>query len=351
MNIDLVDLTQRFFDYDKLLLRINPSFQFKSFDSKGMINILKYLKYTRDSKSIFKRIVVAIEYYLNLFILLFEKRKNSTVHFQAIPYTLYDKSLTFYLVSKITKKYDNKVLTVHNIIPHHLSEKEYLDLYAPIDIKFFDLFDKLIFHNQSSINQFYRLHGFIPNNYKIIEHPLIFNDFFNDFNVNNKKKIILGLFGNILKYKGYIEFLEKFAQLPENIKSNYQINLYGQLIDYSHIPIYDFVKYNHSRLSNRSFIKEIKNLDYGVLPYKRISESGLLYAYISLGIPVLYSDLDSFHETFNQIPELLLTDDFNVIFNNLLNLDYLKMKYKVEKIRSNISDNNIYNKYKELYNL
>lgn len=263
------------------------------------------------SSSRIKRLLRAFGTVLNYFyitILLFFS-KPQIIHFQWLPFVEFSGLESFFLgfVSFVNPK-AKIILTVHNIYPHLTSEKD-RDIYANRFKALDKYIDGYIVHLQStkpllekefSINEekiFLAYHGIYKavgydKTEKTIDH--------------NKIKIIL--YGYQHKYKGADLFIEALKRLPISylqkteslIIGRTDLDLYSQYEkDLSSVN----VTWINRFVSDEELYDAIGEADLILLPYKQITQSGVLLLALSYMKPILTSNLPSFKETLEGYPD------------------------------------------------
>jgi hypothetical protein len=356
--IFLVDLTARTHHYNQLLINSleNTEVVYVNYKSKYFINLSFILN--RSSISKIKKVVTGMEYLINFIILILICRVNkpSIIHFQWLPAS---ESIPFTqrILLKLIKRRDIKVgLTLHNVIPHNVSEKIYTEKNLANNNILYSLLDFIIVHNVSSEVRFKRLHNVnLHKKVQVIPHGLLYPSIKNEvIRLNYAGPIKLLCLGNFSSYKGYIEFIENFNKLDVSIKRYFLIQAYGKFSDlsqYEKIKKYKFVDVKNSHLSNEEFIKCIDSCDYGLLPYKDISDSGILFSYLARNKPLLFSNIPRFHEFFNeQIADCIIQYPLGEFLLKLRKSNYKEHVKYFKRLSEKYEWSNISIQYKILYN-
>ena len=261
-------------------------------------------KSLRNSENKIKRGAKALEgivnyLYLVMYVLI---HHVDVLHLQWLPFLeicsiekIYLKLI--HLLSPKTKI----VLTVHNLYPHNFSDKRKIIYRNRFDeIKIF--IDTFILHLECSKFEFckqfnvdpmkveVRHHGiFVPKNVEIVPHI-------------RGEKLNLIMYGNQSYYKGTDVFVDALNLLPDESRQKVHATIVGQIdngfyqelkqktdgLDVEWIP--EFV-------SDDFLYKKIMESDVIVVPYREISQSGVLLLALSFKRMILASNLPSFKET------------------------------------------------------
>lgn len=306
-SILVVDITGRTVNYgtalyealvnnkqDELLHYIYPG--------KGLLKLIPS-KYS-SSENIIKRMLKVVEGLLNYCILIFRiiLRKYDVIHFQWLPF-LEKFGIEIYVL-KVIKKIVPQctvVLTVHNIYPHNLDSigKEKYNYRFVSASRFIN---KMIVHTQISKQDVQRefhmnetdvhvcCHGvFVPKQRVILQ------------NRKNDKIRILQ-FGNQSFYKGTDLLVDAVNKLEPNKQDLVDVHVIGGISSkyLGELKAKDsnaLINWKPYYLTNDELYDEINNCDIIVLPYRAISQSGVLLLSIYFGKYIICSNLPSFMET------------------------------------------------------
>jgi D-inositol-3-phosphate glycosyltransferase len=281
------------------------------------------------------RIILLLKGYLMSF-LIAKKSKVQVVHLHFFNFTIQNLILIFF-----TKFFPFKtIVTIHDVFSFfNMSNRisEYCIL---------KWVDGIIVHNQASFNDLKSKHShlskitIIPHgNYlpfiKKIEKPKI---------ISQKLEILF--FGQIKEVKG-LEILLKALKIA--VAKNKKIHLtiagkpsrtnfkkYTELID--ELCLEDNVTAFLRYIDDSEIETLYKNSDLIVLPYKMISQSGVLLLSMSYGLPVLTSDLPAFTEIIsdNNTGFIFESENPESLANKLIEIyDNKDLLYKVT-LNSNI---------------
>tara|TARA_B110000196_G_scaffold21944_1_gene17139 strand:+ start:701 stop:1849 length:1149 start_codon:yes stop_codon:yes gene_type:complete len=200
---------------------------------------------------------------------------------------------------------------------------------------------KILTHNEYSKNQLYHLFGKIKNNISIVPHGN-YIPFINlsEGQIYSRKKLglpkdkkILLFFGMIKRVKGLEIVLEALALVKEEHKDivlviagkawEDEFSVYQDIIDKHNLN--DICIIRNQYIPSEEVNHYFASTDLVVLPYKQISQSGVLMMALSYQRPVLCSDLPPFKELINDgVTGFLfesesiasLVDKMSFIFNN-----------------------------------
>ncbi len=270
----------------------------------GLLRIIPR-KYS-NSTHIIKRLLKVIEGLLNYIYLLYYLFLNrvDVLHFQWLPF-LEVCSLEYYYF-KILKFFFPKlkiVLTVHNIYPHNSSvtKKNHYNLrfrrIAP-------LLDRFIVHTKNSKNEVVHEFGIDDRNIEIIHHGIFIPK---GYTPKTKKipqsgKWCLIMFGNQSLYKGTDIFIKSLQLLPDIIKNKVRAIICGKtddafLKELQSVDTGVEIIWKPTFLNSDELYSLIDNSDIILLPYRAISQSGVLLLSLFFRKIMITSDLPSFKET------------------------------------------------------
>ncbi len=284
-------------DYDKYLLE-NIKEQKKIFCSINLpyqkidnTEIIRNYDY-QNKKGIFK----ILSYCFSQIKLLKEikKSKPDVIHFQWFKIPLFD-----FFVLKFIKKISSKskiVHTAHNKLPHDSGAK-----YTKIYQKIYMLVDNIIVHaeiTKSEISYEFNVseekitvipHGFLPTKYKFQKTP--FKD-----NV-----ITFSFIGFLSDYKGLDILIDAWCQkskMIDNNKCRLIIAGAGKVQCLNKIPENKNIVLENYFHSEEELAKIISCTDIAVLPYRQISQSGVLLTYLAEHVPVVVSKIGGLVQPF-----------------------------------------------------
>ena len=271
-------------------------------NAKRLLSLIP--KKFQNSENKYKRSIKAFEGLLNYLYLMFYVfwKRPSIVHFQWLPFLeVASIERIFLRLVKIASPKSRIWLTIHNIYPHNSNDKSrirYKSRFVQID-KFFDLF---VLHLQTSKIEFCKEFGIDECRCKVIPHGIFEPKNLKITPHERGEKLRLVMYGNQSYYKGTDILVDAIALLPKEIQEKVSTTIVGKTsddyltilqkkakgLDISIIPEY---------VSDDELNKIILDSDVIVLPYREISQSGVLLLALYFERPIICSDLSSFKET------------------------------------------------------
>jgi D-inositol-3-phosphate glycosyltransferase len=262
-------------------------------------NVFNYFERIWSTKGKFKKVFF---YTLAIFKSIFvaKKQKCKVVHLHQ-----FHLDLTLLLTVFICKvSFGKVVLTVHDVVSFRGE-----NLFGQIFRKFlFLMVDKVIVHNTFSYNEL----DLDKKTKAAIIHHGHYKEFFKKLEINkNTDGLNILFFGLIKETKGLDVLIESLAILKRST-NNFNLTIAGRpwhndFAAYSNLiakyDLGDNVKCYLTFQTEKNIIDLYSKSDIIVLPYKRIYQSGVLLKSMSMGRPVLCSDLAPFTE--------LIKDGFN----------------------------------------
>lgn len=316
MNIFVVDISGKVVNYDIALCEALTkdacdelmitffSPLYNEHPQCATIRLIKLVpqKY-KASLSLWKRTVKIIELMLNYFCLFLHVlfKKPDLIHFQWFPFL--EKSCLECIIVKMIKIASSRakiVLTIHNVYPHDISQHEKVK-YRTRFLKMDRDIDNYIVHTISTRNEVVKEYNVLLDKLEVIPHG-IFKPNYAINSCPSKRGNSIVMFGYNDQYKGADILIEALKYLPENISAALNVTIAGRTSD-------DYLEQLQSKASglNVTFIpsfipdqelyKIIDESDYLALPYRRISQSGVLLLSLYFKKPLLISNLPSFVET------------------------------------------------------
>ena len=272
----------------------------------------------QNSENKIKRSVKALEGMMNyiylLFFILFTQPK--IIHFQWLPFLEVSSIERFFLqLVKFISPKSKLLLTVHNIYPHNSSENSrvtYKSRFALVE----KYFDKFILHLQISKSEFCREFGIEESRCKVIPHGVFEPKDLKIKPYKRNEKLRLIMYGNQSYYKGTDLLVDAIALLPKEIQNQICTTIVGKTsndylnllqdkakgLDINIIP--EFV-------SDEKLNQMILDSDVIVLPYREISQSGVLLLALFFERPIICSNLPSFRETLKSISDDFFFDSYD----------------------------------------
>ena len=299
----------------------------------------------QNSENKIKRSVKALEGVVNYIYLLFFVllTQPKIIHFQWLPFLEVSSIERFFLqLIKLVSSKSKLLLTVHNIYPHNSRENsriKYKARFALVE-KFFD---KFILHLQTSKAEFCREFGIDVFRCKVIPHGVFEPDNLKVTSHKRGNKLRLIMYGNQSYYKGTDILVDAIALLPKEIQNQVCTTIVGKISNDYLSLLQDKAKGLNINIipefvSDEKLNQMILDSDIIVLPYREISQSGVLLLALFFERPIICSNLPSFRETLSSISNEFFFDSCNS--KNLANLiekyvcNYLDIDLYVNKLQS-----------------
>lgn len=269
---------------------------------KKMLSLVP--KSLRNSENKIKRGVKALEgvvnyLYLAMYVLF---RHVDVVHLQWLPFLeICSIEKAFLKLIRFISPKTKIILTVHNLYPHNFNDeqkksyrKRFNGIKNLIDTFFLHLeCSKVFFCEQFNVNPSKVKvihHGiFIPKNIEIVQHV-------------RGEKLNLIMYGNQSYYKGTDIFVDALNLLPKESRNKVHATIVGKIDN----DFYQELKRKTNNLDVEwipEFVPDdvlydkIMESDVIVIPYREISQSGVLLLALSFKRMIVLSDLPSFKET------------------------------------------------------
>lgn len=293
------------------------------------------LKY-KNGEYLWKRALKLIELVLNYIIALFRVAwsKPDVIHFQWFP--LLEVCSGEHLAVKMMRLFSKRtktVLTIHNVYPHAFSENKKAQ-YAERFQKITKLMDAFIVHTEETKKEVINDFGIEEGRVNVVHHGIFApNNFVPKENKIHDNGLNFIMYGNLSDYKGVDIFVDAISKLPEEYKKRVRGVIAGEMQNKElckklqedskglNIEWYPYF------LSEQELNERIDDTNVIVLPYKKISQSGVLLLALYFRRYIITSDLPAFKETLHGF-----TDDMFFESENSDSLAQLMMRYLDGKI-------------------
>lgn len=259
----------------------NTKLEFENFEKTIIKKIYNY----SDKKGILK--ILSYVWSQLLFLLFFFKNNIDLIHVQWIKLPYFD----YFLYKTLKKILKVKIIfTAHNILPHDTGLK-YKNIYKRI----YTIADKIIVHSLKTKEEIVNEFEISEDKIKVIHHGLldIKKDSVGEEKLNIRKgdEKIYSFIGYLNEYKG-IDFLVDAWKESEILKNNKGIRLIiagkGN-VDFKGIEEIENVTIINRFLEDFELDSIIKETDLFILPYRKISQSGVLLSILNERKPILVS--------------------------------------------------------------
>lgn len=256
-----------------------------------------------------KRMVKAIEGILNYIyiISLVMIKKPDVVHFQWFPFMDFCSVDNIFI--KLFKTFRSKqciFFTVHNVYPHNMSSRNRVK-YKKRFMEMSKYIDYYISHTITSKEELVKEYALEQNRICVIPHGIFTPDYMmHEHNRDCYVNIIM--YGNNLPYKGSDLLLDSVQLLPVKFKNRIKLTIVGATSsDYLELLRTKTEGLNvniiPSFVSDEQLYELINDADYIALPYRKITQSGVLLLALYFKKPLLVSNLPSFVETLRGFSE------------------------------------------------
>ncbi len=281
----------------------------EGFIFKRLINLIP--KKWAASEAGWKRIVRALESMLNyLYLILYIAfSRPDVLHIQWLPFVEF-MSMEHCILSVIhfVNPKIRIVLTAHNIYPHNISvegKEAYRTRFKNLD----SVIDGYMVHLHSAKTELANEFGIDTDRIFVAYHGIYLPEGYSPRQQNDVKpykKIIL--FGIQNRYKGADVLIDALALLPKDyqkmlkvtIMGKTDVNLYEEYIERARQLSVEWI---NKFVPDDELYQAIGESDLILLPYRKISQSGVLLLALSYRKPILTSDLPSFRETLEGYPK------------------------------------------------
>ena len=252
-----------------------------------------------------KRLVKAFEGVLNYAILLGYAmlRRPAVIHFQWFPYLEFSSmEIPYVRLFRWVCPKAKIVHTIHNVFPHGMKENSkagYRERMRRMD----SLVDHYIVHTESTVDDVEREFGIDRSRVSVVAHGIFKPDYVlkeTERKDGEKKTIIF--YGINRENKGADIMIEAVKLLPEQLRSKVRILIAGKtsggyLERLQQLADGVDVTFRPTFIPDAELYDMINRADYIALPYRNISQSGVLLLALYFRKPLLISDLPSFRET------------------------------------------------------
>lgn len=308
----------------------------------------------KSSENVIKRLLKALEAVVNYFYILFICifKRPDIIHFQWLPFSeICSLEIPILKMYKLFLSKSKIILTIHNVYPHNFSEEQ-KSRYKKRFIRLSKMFDGFIVHTKESQKE-------VKNNFLIDEekisivHHGIFEPDLTGVKDNEKKsrKYRIISYGHQDPYKGTDLLLDAIQLLPPEYKEKVELSILGR----GQQSYTDLLKEKGKGLTiewklffvdDKTMYQDITDADAIVLPYRNISQSGVLLLALYFNKPIICSDLPPFIETLEGYPkELFFTNGSSESLKEVIMrqidkpIDEEILKISLNKMRSKYSWN------------
>ena len=255
-------------------------------------------------ETLLKRGLRAFEVFLNYFIvwLYMLIKKPDALHVQWLPFLEFSavEKKILWLYQK-TCPHTKLFLTIHNVYPHNQTDaqkKDYRDRFTSVD----RYFTGYLVHLQRSKEELIRDFCIEPSKIDIAYHGIYKAEGYMQADKTIDEKINIIMYGTQTRYKGVDIFIDAYKLLPDSYRNRIGAKIMGRMDK----DLYEKCKTDAESLgvelinrfvSDEELYSAINEADLILLPYRSITQSGVLLLALSYNKPIITSDLPSFKET------------------------------------------------------
>ena len=308
MKVILLDISGKVVNYDLALFEaLNKESEYISIEyyipSHGLLSLIP--KKWQYSLNIGKRVVKVVEGLLNYAFTCVKVAcsKPDVLHMQWLPFMEFvGWEFTILKCLRWLSPKTRLVLTIHNVYPHDMDDvrkRSYNERFR----KACSLIDAFIVHTKISKEDVIREFGLSAEKVHVCCHGVFEPKgitISSDFRKDGKLHILQ--FGGQSYYKGTDLLVDAVCKLDEERKKRLETHRVGGmsqsfLTELKAKDIDSIITWKAYFLTDEELYQEINAADLIVLPYRNISQSGVLLLSIFFGKLIICSDLPSFKET------------------------------------------------------
>lgn len=313
-----------------------------------------------------KRLLKAIEGLLNYIIIIFYVllKQPAIIHFQWFPFMEFS-SIEVPIVKTIRFLSRNIriILTIHNVFPHDKNEIQ-RSKYKQRFMKMDTIMDHYIVHTESTACEVQNIYGIKKERLSIVPHGIFKPDYQlkNSSKPSEAKKTII-FYGVNRRNKGGDILIDAIKQLPENYLKRVKVLMAGKTNNSYLKELQEKsqgidIVFKPTFIPDQDLYQMIDNADFIALPYREISQSGVLLLSLYFCKPLLISNLPSFRETLKGFTTEMFFETGNATsMRDLIvrmlngNIDIKRELQIIEDLNSEYSWKNSATKTISIYNL
>lgn len=208
------------------------------------------------------------------------------------------------------------IYTIHNVCPHGMLEDE-RQLYNPTFSQALSLFDHFIVHTLNTKREVCEVFGLKDDDVSVIYHGVFTpNKTHFDPVSLNRNNIRIIMFGNQNWYKGTDVLIKSLDYLEDSVKKRVKVTICGAISQSYFMECKSYeksvrIEWIPKFVDDNTLYERINEADIIVLPYRRISQSGVLLLALSTNRFIITSDLKNFKETLSGFPSDLFFESEN----------------------------------------
>lgn len=306
MKILIADLTGRTRLYDKMLFSSMSELFGNKVDllmpGHGLLCLIP--KKLQSSSNLIKRLIKILECLINYLVLWGKLRslKANVLHLQWLPF-MEVSGIEYYILLLYKKLMPQLkiILTVHNIYPHDYKEEKKI-IYKNRFLMTGRAIDAYIVHTASSKDELSMDFNIKPERIHVCPHGVFMPQTLNTEYVGKRERFRVLMFGNHSFYKGTDILVQAVNKLPDDYRNKLDVYIAGLIAkDYLDSMTKNdnsgVITWKNYFLSDSELGEAISKCDLIVLPYRKISQSGVLLMALNCKKMIVCSDLPSFVET------------------------------------------------------
>ena len=275
-----IDVDKYFFCSEKFNFEISGNTKIdKCFCYNSLIGFRKIISYIKSIIYVLKNV---------------KKHKPEIIHFQWLKIPQFD-----YFVLKNIKRVSRKtkiIFTAHNILPHNTGNK-----YKKIYEKIYSFIDGIIVHGNKTKDNLLQKFSIDKNKVVVIPHGFLPREKKEKQKKDDGDFITFSIIGSLSKYKGVDLLVEAWCtseQLLESKNCKLLIAGAGKMDCLENIPLNKNIELVNRFLSDEELDEIIEKTDISILPYRVISQSGVLLTMLAENKPVIVSNVGDITQPF-----------------------------------------------------
>lgn len=334
----IVDISGKVDKYDKALANSLTNVSMSGsisllYPGHGLISLVP--QRFKNSGNIVKRLVKVVEGGINYTYLigLCATKHVDVLHFQWLPFMEVNGfEIPVLKLIRTLSPSTKMILTIHNLFPHNLRD-DGKPSYSKRFCRVSTFFDEFIVHTQSTKNDVIREFTLPQDHIHVCAHGVFAPSGVVPEKTNREGgKLRVLLFGNQSRYKGTDILVDAVSRLDEAHGSKVDVRIIGEitpsfLAEMKDRDIHGRIRWSPHFIDNKSLFNEINSCDLIVLPYREISQSGVLLLSLYFEKLIVCSDLPSFVETMRGDEGEELDDDLFFESGNPVSLCKLLSRY------------------------
>lgn len=319
----------------------------RGFKYVRLLNLLPKSWLNKTTK--FKRLLRAFESIINyiyvwIYLLI---KKPDILHFQWLPFLEFS-SIEKYILKwyRFTCRGTRFYFTVHNIYPHNFNDvqkKKYRKRFLQID----SLITGYLVHLRSTEVELQREYKIRKEKIHVAYHGIYKAEtpkIHSESPLDGRIRLIL--YGSQSNYKGTDIFIDALKEIPKSYLKKISVKIIGQ----TEKQLYDRcisdahklgVNWINNFVEDSELYQAIEESDLIILPYRNITQSGVLLLALSFVKPILTSDLQPFKETLEGYPDEYFFKTGNSKSLAKLIVRYINGEIDIEKQKTIIKKLNV----------